>query len=101
MDMLKMKARAIRGTARADTSALKPKTAIIQAVIVVPIFAPIITPIAWRRVRSPAFTKLTVITVVALEDWMTAVTPSPVATPFRGLEVIEETNFRSPLPAAF
>ena len=30
---------------------------------------------------SPAFTRPTVITVVALEDWSTAVTPAPKATP--------------------
>ena len=40
----------------------------IHAVTVVPILAPIITPIDWESVRSPAFTKLTTITVVAEED---------------------------------
>ena len=40
----------------------------VQAVIVVPIFAPIITPIAWERVSRPALTNPTTITVVALED---------------------------------
>ena len=62
------KPRAISGTARAETSALNPKMEMIQAVIVVPIFAPIITPIAWARVSRPALTNPTTITVVALED---------------------------------
>ena len=37
-------------------------------VIVVPILAPMITPAAWYRFISPEFTKLTTMTVVALED---------------------------------
>lgn len=80
---------------------MKPKREMIQAVKVVPILAPIITLIACLRVRSPAFTKPTTITVVALEDWITAVTPSPVTTPLSGLEVIEARNLRRPEPAAF
>jgi len=92
---------AISGTARMDMSAEKPKSAIIQAVNVVPMLAPIITPMAWVRVRIPAFTKLTTITVVALDDWITAVTPSPVTTPLKGLEVMDATNFLRPSPAVF
>ena len=84
-----------------ETSALKPNRAMIQAVKVVPMLAPIMTLIAWVRVRRPAFTKPTTITVVALEDCMTAVTPIPVTTPFTGLEVIDERNFLRPEPAAF
>jgi hypothetical protein len=53
------------------------------------------------RVRSPAFTKLTTITVVADEDWMIEVIPTPVKTPLRGLEVIAERNPRNLSPAAF
>ena len=49
-------------------SALKPSHATSQAVTVVPILAPIITPIACESVSSPAFTKLTTITVVADDD---------------------------------
>ena len=67
----------------------------------VPMLAPIITPMAWVRVRIPAFTKLTTITVVALDDWITAVTPSPVTTPLKGLEVMDATNFLRPSPAVF
>ena len=37
---------------------------IVKAVTVVPILAPIITPIAWRNVINPALTSPTVITVV-------------------------------------
>ena len=38
-----------------------------QPVTVVPILAPIITPIAWVRFMIPAFTKPTTMTVVAEE----------------------------------
>ena len=53
------------------------------------------------RVRSPAFTKLTTITVVALDDWITVVMPNPVSTPLKGLDVMEERKFLNLSPAAF
>ena len=40
----------------------------IQAVMVVPILAPIIIPTDWLKFRIPAFTKPTTMTVVAEED---------------------------------
>ena len=49
-------------------------------VIVVPIWAPQMMPMDCSRFRSPAFTKPTTITVVAAEDWITEVTPTPVST---------------------
>ena len=54
-------------------STLKPNRAMTQAVNVVPTLAPIITAIDWPRVISPAFTKLTTITVDADELWIRAV----------------------------
>ena len=59
---------ASNGRANADTSTLKPRAEIIHAVTVVPILAPMITPIDWDKVSKPALTKLTTITVVAEED---------------------------------
>ena len=59
---------------------LNPKKDTIQAVTVVPMFAPKITPIACSRVRISAFTNETTITVVAPELWIMAVTPIPVST---------------------
>ena len=61
-------AKANRGRAKADISTLNPSAEMIQAVTVVPIFAPMMTPMDWVKVRSPALTKLTTITVVAEED---------------------------------
>ena len=55
-----------------------PTAAIIHAVTVVPKLAPIITPMDSKRVRSPAFTKLTTITVVAELDWTRIVVKRPV-----------------------
>ncbi len=68
---------------------LYPAYAIIQAVAVVPRFAPIMTPMDSLRVKSLAFTKLTTITVVAELDWIMVVTPNPDNMPLTLLPVIE------------
>ena len=101
LDILRMTPTVIRGTASAEISALNPKMEIIQAVMVVPMLAPIITPIACDKVNNPALTKPTTITVVALDDWMTAVTPRPVRTPLKGFDVIFPRSRRRPFPADF
>ena len=68
---------------------LKVKPAdIIHAVSVVPMFAPMMTEMAWARVRRPAFTKLTVITVVAVDDCTAAVMKVPVRIPVKRFVVI-------------
>ena len=54
---------ATRGNANASIL-----NAIICAVTVVPILAPIMIPIACMRFNIPEFTKLTVITVVPVDD---------------------------------
>ena len=53
----------------------------IQAVTVVPTFAPMMTLMACPRVSSPELTKPTTMTVVADDDWITAVTARPVSRP--------------------
>ena len=58
-----------------------------QDVTVVPMFAPIMIPIAWESFMIPEFTKPTTITVVADEDWITAVTPAPSSTALNGFDV--------------
>ena len=75
--------------------------AISWAVMVVPILAPRITPIAWARVMNPELTKPITITVVADELWMMAVTPAPTITADTGLEVMVSKNCLSRLPASF
>ena len=82
-------------------STLKPNAEIIQAVTVVPMLAPIITPMDCERVSSPAFTKLTTITVVAEDDWISAVISTPVKTPVTRLVVIAVKILRSLSPANF
>ena len=57
-------------------------------VMVVPMFAPIITPIDSTKLSKPAFTKLTIITVVAEDDCKRAVIKNPVVIPKNLLEVI-------------
>ena len=71
----------------------------IHAVIVVPMLAPMITWIAWRRVIRPELTKPTTITVEAEELWMTAVTPMPVNRPATLPVVSLASRVRRLLPA--
>lgn len=71
----------IIGSAMSARENLKPKIAISHAVVVVPKFAPIITPIASRRVSRPALTKLTTITVVTVELWTVMVMNVPEKSP--------------------
>ena len=59
----------------------------IQDVIVVPILAPMMIPMACDNFIIPEFTKPTTITVVAEEDCITAVTKAPRQTARSGLDV--------------
>ena len=56
----------------------------IHEVMVVPMLAPIIMPIACLNFIIPELTKPTTITVVADDDCITAVTPAPKRTAFIG-----------------
>ena len=72
----------------------------ISEVTVVPMLAPMMTPMALLRDRSPALTKPTTITVVALEDWITAVTSRPTSTAVNLLRVRASKRRFILLPAA-
>ena len=74
---------------------------VIHAVRVVPMFAPMITPMAFPRVRSPAFTKLTTMMVVAEDDCTRQVTRVPVNTRLNALEVIFAMKALRRSPADF
>ena len=71
----------------------------IWAVTVVPMFAPMMMPMACFRVISPALTKLTVITVVPLLLWMRTVTRLPTKTPRSGVFVNVPIRWRIRSPA--
>ena len=78
-----------------------PERQIIQPVILVPMIAPMIMAMAWRSFIMAEFTKPTTMTLVAEEDWITAVTPAPSKMPLSG---VEESRYRissSLLPATF
>ena len=62
--------------------------------------APIIIHTAWRSVIMPELTKPTTMTVVADEDWMTAVMPAPTSTPRIRFEVSFSRMRFIRLPAA-
>ena len=63
--------------------------------------APIIIPMACASFIIPEFTNPTTITVVAEEDWITAVTTVPNRIPFIRLEVSRPKMVSSLLPATF
>ena len=69
-------------------SPCRPVSESSQEVTVVPMLAPMMTPIAWCSCIRPELTKPTAMTVVALEDWMTAVTTRPSRRPRTGDAVI-------------
>lgn len=71
----------------------------IHEVTVVPILAPMMIPTTWDSFMIPEFTKPTTITVVAEDDWITAVTPIPRRTALMGLEV-SVSRIRSSFPPA-
>ena len=73
----------------------------IHAVIVVPIFAPMMTPTAWVRFKIPAFTKPTTMTVVAPLLCRIAVIRAPRPTARSLLSVTILRNLFSLLPADF
>ncbi len=94
-------ATANNGNTTVPISNWKPNTDIIHAVAVVPIFAPMITEIACASERRPALTKLTVSTVVAVEDCTAAVTNAPVSSPVKRLVVIAPRTLRKWPPVSF
>jgi hypothetical protein len=93
--------RPTNGNAIALMLTLKPKIVINQAVMVVPIFAPIITLIASVNVSNPALEKLTTISVVAEDDCITEVIKNPVKIPKNLFEVIEARIDLILFPARF
>ena len=78
----------------------KPRL-IIHAVSVVPICAPRMMEMACASVSRPAFTNDTVISVVAVDDWMLAVTNIPAIMPVKRFEVTFSNTERNWGPAIF
>ncbi len=56
--------------------------------------APMITPIAERNDSTPALTRPTVITVIAVDDWMMPVMIVPATTPLAGVPAIVASHVR-------
>jgi hypothetical protein len=89
----------ISGRAMSETLNF-PTTATIQAVMVVPRLAPMITPIDWIKVSRPALTKETTSTVVADDDWTSEVVKKPVKMPLKRFPVMVDSAWRMRLPAS-
>ena len=73
----------------------------IQAVTVVPMLAPMMTAMALPSASRPAFTKLTMSRVVAVELCTMAVTTIPVMMHLKLLDVILAMKLRILFPAIF
>ena len=87
--------------AKAISGANSPTSrAISRPVTVVPMLAPMMIQTAWFRVIMPALTKPTTITVVAEDDWITAVMAAPTSTPKNRLAVRRSRICFIRLPAA-
>ena len=71
----------------------------IQAVRVVPMLEPMMTPMVCPSSMTPEFTRPTSMTVMAEEDWMAMVMPAPSSRLLKGLEVMRLSS-RSSLPPA-
>ena len=76
-----------------------PESTSSQPVAVVPMLAPIMMPMALVSFMMPELTKPTTMTVVAEEDWITAVTSDPSRTPRKVVEVSFSRMISSLLPA--
>ena len=86
---------------KANRGAMAPTSrAMSWPVMVVPMLAPMMIHTACRRVIMPELTKPTTITVVAEEDWITAVITAPTRTPRNRLEVSRSRMRFIRLPAA-
>ena len=98
---IRLMAEMMSGRLKYPAPSPRPNKVIIHAVTVVPMLAPMMTAMAPPSERRPALTKLTTITVVALDDWMAAVTAVPVRMPLNGRPVILPNTARILLPATF
>ena len=76
VNVIRMKPMAMAGSARPLRL-----NEISWAVMVVPMFAPKMMPMACTRFSNPALMKPSTMMVVAALDWMTAVTKAPAITP--------------------
>ena len=100
-DMVIANPSAMSGMAKEAMLKLNPKKEISHAVAVVPMWAPMITPMALPRASRPALTMLTTMTVVPLDDWIRAVMMIPVRIPLKDVDVIDDRKERNESPAAF
>ena len=91
----------ITPTSTAAAATLEKFSAISSDVTVVPIFAPIMTPTACASDIMPALTKPTTMTVVAVDDWIIAVTTKPTSTARKRFPVSTSSILLSLAPAAF
>ena len=95
----------VEGWKKRSTDVSEPfrsSSRMIWPVTVVPTFAPTMMPRDWRRDRMPAPTRPDVMTMVAVEDWIRAVTAMPRIKAFSALSVtFSMTSFSVPEEFSF
>ena len=91
----------VESSSRAGEPPLTLERQMIHPVMLVPITAPMMIAIAWRSFIIAEFTKPTTMTLVAEEDWITAVTPVPSRIPLTGVPDRRYRISSSRLPATF
>ena len=72
-----------------------------QAVRVVPMLEPMMTPMVCPSSITPEFTRPTSMTVMAEEDWMAMVIPAPSSRLLMGVEVMRLRRRSNRPPAIF
>ena len=72
-----------------------------QAVKVVPMLEPMMTPMVCPSSITPEFTRPTSMTVMAEEDWMAMVIPAPSSRLLMGVEVMRLRRRSNRPPAIF
>ena len=88
------------GNAKSESEKPPSDKTMSQTVMVVPMLAPNNTPIDSRMVNSPAFTRLTKVTVTAELDCNRLVTNKPVIVPTHVLWVMLDRNSRKDVAEA-
>ena len=75
----------LRSSRAEDAPSESSDRQMIQPVMLVPMTAPMMIAMAWRSFIMAELTKPTTMTLVAEEDWITAVTPVPSKMPLSGV----------------
>ena len=98
MPMISASGASVEGLKNCSTDvpeAFRSSRRMIWPVTVVPTFAPMMMPSDWCSDMMPAPTRPDVMTIVAVEDWITAVMTRPSRNALKGVPVTRSMTFFS------